>query len=112
MKQKITVLILEDSLDDFFLLKEVLESSEEVDAKIFHEERLENAISIAKDIVIDVAIIDLSLPDSFGLSTYISFHEEYPSIPFRKALRIIFLRESLLPPPSSEPFVTPSNASA
>jgi phosphoserine phosphatase RsbU/P len=81
MKQKITVLILEDSYDDFFLLKDVLESSEEIDAKIFHEERLENAISVAKNIVVDVAIIDLSLPDSFGLNTYISFHEKYPAIP-------------------------------
>jgi DNA-binding NtrC family response regulator len=81
MKQKITVLILEDSLDDFSLLKEVLESSEELDAKIFHEDRLETAITVAKNIVIDVAIIDLSLPDSFGLNTYISFHEKYPAIP-------------------------------
>ncbi len=81
MKQKIAVLILEDNSDDFFLLKEVLESSDEIDAKIFHEERLENAITVAENIVIDVAIIDLSLPDSFGLDTYISFHEKYPAIP-------------------------------
>jgi DNA-binding NtrC family response regulator len=81
MKQKIAVLILEDNSDDFFLLKEVLESSDEIDAKIFHEERLENAITVAENIVIDIAIIDLSLPDSFGLDTYISFHEKYPAIP-------------------------------
>ena len=81
MKQKITVLILEDNLDDFLLLKDVLESSEEIEAKIFHETRLQHAISVAKNIVIDVAIIDLSLPDSLGLNTYISFHEKYPSMP-------------------------------
>jgi DNA-binding NtrC family response regulator len=81
MKQKITVLVIEDSLDDFFLLKEVLESSEEIEAKIFHKVRLEDAMSVAKNIVVDVAIIDLSLPDSFGLDTYVSFHEKYPSIP-------------------------------
>ena len=81
MKQKITVLIIEDSLDDFSLLREVLESSEEIEAKIVHAERLEDGISIAKSIVIDVAVIDLSLPDSFGLDTYVSFHDEYPLIP-------------------------------
>lgn len=81
MKQKITVLIIEDSLDDFSLLREVLESSEEIEAKIVHAERLEDGISIAKSIVIDVAVIDLSLPDSFGLDTYISFHDVYPLIP-------------------------------
>ncbi len=81
MKQKITVLIIEDNLDDFYLLKEVLESSEEVEAEILHEDRLENALSVAKHNAIDVAIIDLSLPDSFGLDTYVSFHEKYPLIP-------------------------------
>ena len=81
MKQSITVLIVEDNLDDYSLLKEVLDSSEEVDAKIFHEERLESAISVAKNKVIDVAVIDLSLPDSFGLDTYVSFHKKHPLIP-------------------------------
>jgi DNA-binding NtrC family response regulator len=81
MKQKIAVLIIEDSLNDFFFLKRVLETSEEVEAKIFHADRLGGAIFVAKNNPIDVAIIDLSLPDSFGLDTYISFHEKYPFIP-------------------------------
>jgi DNA-binding NtrC family response regulator len=81
MKQKIAILIIEDSFDDFSLLKEVLETSEEVEAKIFHADRLGGAIFVAKNNAIDVAIIDLSLPDSFGLDTYIFFHEKYPLIP-------------------------------
>ncbi len=79
--KKITVLVIEDSLDDFCLLREALESSEEVEVGIVHEERLEGALSAAKNRAIDVAIIDLSLPDSFGLDTYVSFHERYPLIP-------------------------------
>ena len=81
MKQKITALIIEDSFDDFFLLKEVLESSEELDVEIFHEDRLEKAILTASDKKLDVAIIDLSLPDSFGLDTFVSFHEKFPFVP-------------------------------
>jgi DNA-binding NtrC family response regulator len=81
MRQKISVLIIEDSLDDFYLLKEVLESSEEIEAEIFHEERLENAISAARYNAIDAAVIDLSLPDSFGLDTFTAFHETYPLVP-------------------------------
>lgn len=81
MKQKITVLIVEDHLDDRFFLKQILESSEEVEAEIFHEERLKGAISAAKTREIDVVILDLSLPDSFGLDTYLSFHKEHPLIP-------------------------------
>ena len=81
MKQKITVLVVEDSLDDYFFLKRVLDSSEEIEAIFFHEDRLERALSVAKNKVIDVAIIDLCLPDSFGLDTYVAFHEKYPLIP-------------------------------
>jgi DNA-binding NtrC family response regulator len=81
LKQKISVLVVEDSLDDYFFLKRVLDSSEEIEANFFHEDRLERAISVAKNKVIDVAIIDLCLPDSFGLDTYVAFHEKYPLIP-------------------------------
>ena len=81
MKNKITTLIIEDSFDDFFLLKRVLETSEEIEARILHEERLANAMSVAGSREIDVAIIDLSLPDSFGLETFIAFHEKYPLVP-------------------------------
>jgi DNA-binding NtrC family response regulator len=81
MKQKITALIIEDSLDDFSLLKEVLDSSQEVEAQILHKDRLEDAIAVASNEVIDVAIIDLSLPDSFGLDSYVAFHKKHPLIP-------------------------------
>lgn len=81
MKQKITVLIVEDSPDDYFILKEVLESSEEIEAVVFHEGRLAGAFATAGSRQIDAAIVDLSLPDSFGLDTFIAFHERYPLIP-------------------------------
>ena len=81
MKQKIAALIIEDNADDFCLLKEVLESSAEVEADILHADRLEGALRVAETKAIDVAIIDLSLPDSFGLDSYISFHEKHPLIP-------------------------------
>lgn len=81
MKQKLSVLIVEDSPDDYFILKEVLETSEEVEAILFQESRLEGAFFTAGNQEIDVAIIDLSLPDSFGLDTFVSFHDRYPLIP-------------------------------
>jgi DNA-binding NtrC family response regulator len=83
MKQTITALIVEDNPDDFLILKEILESSDEVDAVLFREDRLAGALSAAENghITIDVAIVDLSLPDSSGLDTFFSFHERYPTIP-------------------------------
>lgn len=79
--QKITALIIEDSPDDFYLLKEVLESSDDLEAEILHQDRLVDAIAVAGSKAIDVAIIDLSLPDSFGLDSFNSFHEKFPLIP-------------------------------
>ncbi len=81
MKQKITVLIVEDSPDDYLLLEEMIASSDEIEAVILHESRLQDAVSAGKTKDIDVAIIDLSLPDSFGLETFASFHRHHPLIP-------------------------------
>lgn len=81
MKENIAVLIVEDNMDDYLILKEVLASSEEVDAVLFHEEMLENAFPAAENNDIDVAVLDLSLPDSFGLDTFVAFHDRYPLIP-------------------------------
>ncbi|MGA6927636.1 MAG: response regulator [Desulfosarcina sp.] len=81
MNQPINVLVVEDSLDDFFLLKSVLDASEEIEARIVHADRLESALSAGADEDFDVAIIDLSLPDSLGLDTYLFFRDRFPLIP-------------------------------
>jgi DNA-binding NtrC family response regulator len=81
MEKKITVLIVEDSQDDYYLLAEMLQSSEEVVTVILHERRLEDALAAADNRAIDIAIIDLSLPDSFGLDTFVAFHGRHPLIP-------------------------------
>ena len=81
MKPKTSILIIEDSGDDFFFLEQIIRRSEEMSANIYHEERLAAAITFAKSIVVDVAVIDLSLPDSFGLDTFLAFHDAHPSIP-------------------------------
>ncbi|MCG8377024.1 MAG: response regulator, partial [Chlorobiales bacterium] len=78
---KIKLLILEDNPDDFFLLKETLESSDRIKVEISHCSRLAEAIELVRKISIDVAIIDLNLPDSFGLETYRKFGQEHPEIP-------------------------------
>ncbi len=81
LKQDISILIIEDNLDDYLLLKEVIASSDEFNATIFHMDRLAEAVSIADGNDLDVVITDLSLPDSFGLETFTSFHEKHPSLP-------------------------------
>lgn len=81
MKQRIIILILEDSREDFFLLQEMLSSSEEIEAEILHANRLQEAMETARDHQVDVAVIDLNLPDSSGLDTFLTFHEEHSFLP-------------------------------
>lgn len=81
MKSNITVLIVEDSLDDFYLLEETLTTAEEVEVVLLHVSRLAEAVTAAAAGGVDVAIIDLALPDSFGLDTFDVFHRHHPLIP-------------------------------
>lgn len=81
MKQHISTLILEDNDDDFILINEIIAGSELIDAAVFRAERLEQALSMAESAVFDVAIIDLSLPDSNGLDTFAAFHDKHPYVP-------------------------------
>jgi DNA-binding NtrC family response regulator len=81
MRPNLSILVIEDNSDDFFFLERLLKKSEEIEARIYHEERLAGAIAFANSIVIDVAVVDLSLPDSLGLETFLTFHEAHPSIP-------------------------------
>ncbi len=81
MKQRITILILEDSREDFFLLQEMLSSSEEIEAEILHANRLQEAMETARNHQVDVAVIDLNLPDSSGLDTFLTFHKGHSQLP-------------------------------
>ncbi|MCF8129591.1 MAG: GAF domain-containing protein [Deltaproteobacteria bacterium] len=81
MKEEISVLILEDNPEDFFLLKKVLDSSEEMNINIIHADGLRSAFEKTDKNSIDVAILDLCLPDSYGLDTFSAFNEKHPLIP-------------------------------
>jgi len=81
MKTDINILILEDNPDDLFLLKETVESSDQINSKIIPVDRLDKSMQVAESHRIDIAIIDLNIPDSFGLDTFVSFHERFPHIP-------------------------------
>lgn len=81
MKKTLSILVIEDSEDDFFLLKEGIVNSTEIEAKLHNAERLQAALLLAMKIEVDVAIIDLNLPDSFGLATFDTFHQQFPQVP-------------------------------
>lgn len=81
MKKEISALVIEDNDDDFLLIKEIMATSELMSTTVFRAERLQQALSLAEAAVFDVAIIDLSLSDSNGLSTFSTFHGKHPYVP-------------------------------
>ena len=81
MTATINLLVIEDNPDDFLLLSEALESSERIKVELSHCTRLAKAVEYAETEEIDVAILDLDLPDSCGLETYLSFSRKFPQIP-------------------------------
>lgn len=81
MIETISLLIVEDKLDDLLLFEEVMDAWKEVHVDLQHADRLEAAKQFARTKEFDAAIIDLSLPDSYGLDTFLSFHEACPLLP-------------------------------
>jgi len=81
MLKNITVFVLEDNPDDLFFLEEIMAQAKDFTATILAAENFSQTYSIVDNHDIDVAILDLSLPDSEGLSTFTSFHQRYPTIP-------------------------------
>lgn len=68
-------------MDDYLLLQEALASSPEPNVRLLRVERLEAGLNTARRSPIDAAIIDLSLPDSYGLASFEIFHRQYPLMP-------------------------------
>lgn len=68
-KNEIYALLVEDNPGDVFLFKEMLQQAIAVQFKIVQTDRLERAIQHLDKEKFDVILLDLSLPDSQGLST-------------------------------------------
>ena len=63
--QNLNVLVVEDNLGDYIIIKEYLEEKVE-SLNITHAIRFEQAYSILSGIVFDVILLDLTLPDKKG----------------------------------------------
>jgi two-component system, sensor histidine kinase and response regulator len=67
-KDSLNILIIEDNPADVYLIKDYLKSSE-IKFSITHCERLSEAIEQLCKPIYDVVLLDLGLPDSWGLNT-------------------------------------------
>ena len=69
LSENLNVLVVEDNPSDQFLLEEMLSSSRLRIRKIFKASTLTQAKQILTDHEISFVLLDLSLPDSFGIDT-------------------------------------------
>lgn len=81
-KEVVNVLLVEDSPTEAMLIQAVLE---EADFPVFSTTTVGNLAEAVECLALedpcDVVVLDLTLPDSSGLATFQSIHQQFPAIP-------------------------------
>ncbi|MBD2430582.1 MULTISPECIES: response regulator [Fischerella] len=77
----IKVLLVEDNPGDVRLLQEFLWDVTTAQFELMPVERLDRTLKLLNQESFDVILLDLSLPDSQGLETFITLHHQAPAIP-------------------------------
>lgn len=77
----LSILIVEDNPSDSFLIEQMLSSSELPIHKIYTAERLDEGIDLIEKHGVNLVLSDLSLPDSFGLDTFLKIRRNFSNIP-------------------------------
>ncbi|MEQ8908564.1 MAG: PAS domain S-box protein [Vicingaceae bacterium] len=79
---EIGILIIESSESDALTLGEMLAESEVFDFDILHAGNLAEAVNLIRKNEIDLILLNLFLPDSFGIHTFNDLFHAFPDIPF------------------------------
>ncbi|MDP6452464.1 MAG: response regulator [SAR202 cluster bacterium] len=78
----IHILLIEDNDDDAVMIRELLNDDDSgVDFDLTHETSLASGISTLNSVEPDLVLLDLSLPDSFGMETLKAMRERSPRAP-------------------------------
>ncbi len=75
------ILLIEDNYADILLLREALEQDALVSFRVTTTDRLKTGLKFLQENDFDAILLDLGLPDSQGLDTFIRLHKESPDIP-------------------------------
>lgn len=75
------VLVIEDSVVDYKIVKSHLEQAKGIDFDIVHAERLADGLERLAREDVDILLLDLMLPDSQGLETVRAVRTESPGVP-------------------------------
>lgn len=79
--KQINVLLIEDNLTDIVLIREMLKEVRKPRFKLHNTQRLDEGLDYIEKNGADVLLLDLNLPDSFGLDTFLKAKERAPNIP-------------------------------
>ena len=74
------ILVIEDNAGDFILVNEYLEEAFP-NATIFHAYNLKNGTDLLEKEKIDIILLDLTLPDGMGISSFHSINSKFPGVP-------------------------------
>jgi PAS domain S-box-containing protein len=80
MNGKTKILLIEDNPGDARLIREMLKDSG-IGFELFLAERLSKALEYIANIMPDVILLDLALPDSWGIDTFLKVQGKAPSVP-------------------------------
>ena len=79
--KQISILLIEDNLTDTILIREMLKEVRKPRFKLHNTRRLEEGLNYLEKNETDVLLLDLNLPDSFGLDTFQKANNKAPQIP-------------------------------
>ncbi|MCW3080441.1 ATP-binding protein [Segetibacter sp.] len=74
------ILVIEDNPGDYLLVNEYLEEAFP-NAAVFHGDTLQKGIGFLEKEKIDIILLDLSLPDGMGISSFHSINSSFPRVP-------------------------------
>jgi diguanylate cyclase (GGDEF)-like protein len=80
-KKPLTVLCIEDDPDDQLLIRETLAEARDLNAQPVAVGTLDAGLDRLAAGGADIVLLDLSLPDSQGLDTFVRLHAQSPSVP-------------------------------
>lgn len=79
--EPLVILVVEDNAADCFLIQEMLLTSALPIQTILSAKRQAEALHMLKENKVDLVLLDLSLPDSFGLDSFLQLKDAVATIP-------------------------------
>lgn len=79
--KQLSVLLIEDNPGDVRLIQEMLVEAKRTAFKLACVDRLSDGLARLSETEFDVVLLDLSLPDSSGLDTFVTFHSAAEELP-------------------------------